>query len=49
MVRVGEAALQIMGQAGKHQVRKTVNQALASGFGGTLWTVLFLLTREVPR
>ena len=49
MIRVGEAALQIMGQAGKHQVRKTVNQALASGFGGTLWTVLFLLTRELPR
>jgi acetyl-CoA C-acetyltransferase len=49
MVRVAEAALQIMGQAGKHQVRKTVNQAIASGFGGTLWTVLFLLTREVPR
>jgi acetyl-CoA C-acetyltransferase len=49
MVRVGEAALQIMGQAGTHQVKKTVNQALASGFGGTLWTVLFLLTRELPR
>jgi len=48
MVRVAEAALQIMGVAGEHQVPKTVNQALASGFGGTLWTVLFLLTREVP-
>ncbi len=48
MVRVAEAALQIMGAAGEHQVPKTVNQALASGFGGTLWTVLFLLTREVP-
>jgi len=49
MVRVAEAALQIMGEAGEHQVKKTVNQALASGFGGTLWTVLFLLTRKVPR
>lgn len=48
MIRVAEAALQIMGEAGDHQVKKTVNQALASGFGGTLWTVLFLLTREVP-
>ena len=48
MVRVAEAALQIMGDAGDHQVKKTVNQALASGFGGTMWTVLFLLTREVP-
>jgi len=49
MVRVAEAAMQIMGTAGKHQVPKPVSQALASGFGGTLWTVLFLLTREVPR
>jgi len=49
MVRVAEAALQIMGEAGDHQVKKEVNQALASGFGGTLWTVLFLLTREVPQ
>ncbi len=48
MVRVGEAALQIMGDAGEHQVPKAVNRALASGFGGTLWTVLFLLTGEVP-
>jgi acetyl-CoA C-acetyltransferase len=48
MVRVAEAALQIMGDAGDHQVPKTVNQALASGFGGTMWTVLLLLTKEVP-
>ena len=48
LVRVGEAAMQIMGTAGEHQVSKQVNQALASGFGGTLWTVLFILTREVP-
>jgi acetyl-CoA C-acetyltransferase len=48
MVRVAEAALQIMGEAGERQVPKTVNQAMASGFGGTLWTVLFLLTRKVP-
>jgi acetyl-CoA C-acetyltransferase len=47
MVRVAEAALQIMGKAGGHQVPKKVNQALASGFGGTMWTVLFLLTREI--
>lgn len=48
MIRVAEAALQIMGAAGDHQVPKEVNQALASGFGGTMWTVLFLLTREPP-
>jgi len=47
MVRVAEAALQIMGKAGGHQVPKQINQALASGFGGTMWTVLFLLTREI--
>lgn len=49
MIRVGEAALQIMERAGDHQVKKAVRQALASGFGGTLWTVLFLLTRDAPR
>lgn len=48
MIRVAEAALQIMGKAGDHQVPKTVNQALASGFGGTLWTVLLLLSRNLP-
>lgn len=48
MIRVAEAALQIMGEAGDHQVNKPVNQAMASGFGGTMWTVLFLLTKEVP-
>ncbi len=48
MIRVAEAALQIMGEAGEHQVKKPVNQALASGFGGTMWTVLLLLTKEVP-
>jgi len=48
MIRVAEAALQIMGKAGDHQVDKPVNQAMASGFGGTMWTVLFLLTKEVP-
>ena len=48
MVRVAEAALQIMGKAGGHQVPRPVHQALASGFGGTMWSVLFLLTRDVP-
>ncbi len=48
MVRVAEAAMQIMGTAGDHQVPKQVNTALASGFGGTMWTVLTLLTRDLP-
>jgi acetyl-CoA C-acetyltransferase len=48
MVRVAEAALQIRGQAGDRQVKKPVKLALASGFGGTLWTVLVLLAKERP-
>jgi len=43
LVRVAEAANQIRGCAGDHQVTKTVRRALASGFGGTYWTVLLLL------
>ncbi|MFH1132719.1 MAG: hypothetical protein V1754_15395 [Pseudomonadota bacterium] len=46
MVRVAEAANQIRKKAGKHQIKKEVKRALASGFGGTLWTVLFLLANE---
>jgi len=47
MIRVAEAALQVRGDAGKHQVPKEVRMAMASSFGGTLWTILHLLTREV--
>ncbi len=46
IVRVAEAALQIRGDAGKHQIPTPVNHALASGFGGTLWTVLTMLEKE---
>jgi len=49
MIRVAEAALQIRGMAGEHQVKKDVNLALASGFGGTLWTVLVLLSKNPPK
>ncbi len=48
LVRVAEAAMQIRGVAGPHQVPKPVRRALASGFGGTLWTVLMLLSKEKP-
>ena len=48
LVRVAEAASQVRGTAGEHQVPRPVRQALASGFGGTFWTVLMLLTREPP-
>lgn len=49
LVRVAEAAMQIRRTAGKHQVPKTVRKALASGFGGTLWTVLMLLAKDKPQ
>jgi len=45
MMRVAEAALQIRGDAGEHQVTREVKQALASGFGGSYWTDLFLLSK----
>ncbi|MBI5967460.1 MAG: thiolase family protein [Deltaproteobacteria bacterium] len=47
MIRVAEAALQIRGDAGEHQVPKEVRRAMASSFGGTLWTILHLLTKEI--
>ncbi|MDP8257591.1 MAG: hypothetical protein P9M14_17730 [Candidatus Alcyoniella australis] len=49
MLRAAEAAMQIRGMAGDHQVPKPVNLALASGFGGTLWTVLMLLSKNPPQ
>jgi acetyl-CoA C-acetyltransferase len=49
MIRVAEAAMQIRRTAGEHQIKKDVNLALASGFGGTLWTVLVLLSRHAPK
>ncbi|PKL38818.1 MAG: propanoyl-CoA acyltransferase [Spirochaetae bacterium HGW-Spirochaetae-1] len=47
LLRVAEAALQVRGDAGAHQIPKPVNHALASGFGGTLWTVLMMLEKEL--
>lgn len=49
LVRVAEAAMQVRGTAGGHQVPKAVRRALASGFGGTLWTVLMLLSKDKPQ
>jgi acetyl-CoA C-acetyltransferase len=48
LVRVAEAANQVRRNAGDHQVPREVRRALASGFGGTFWTVLMLLARELP-
>ena len=47
MVRVAEAALQIRGDAGKHQIPGDVKHALASGFGGSFWTILVMLEKEL--
>ncbi len=47
MVRVAEAAKQVRGDAGPHQIPGEVNHALASSFGGTMWTVLFMLEKEL--
>jgi acetyl-CoA C-acetyltransferase len=44
MLRVWEAALQIRGDAGEHQVPKDVNRALSTGYGGTNWTVMLALS-----
>jgi acetyl-CoA C-acetyltransferase len=45
-LRVAEAALQLREDAGEHQITRKVKQGLASGFGGSNWTDLFLLTNE---
>ncbi|MEK6655283.1 MAG: hypothetical protein AABY92_09075, partial [Thermodesulfobacteriota bacterium] len=47
MLRTAEAALQIRGDAGGHQIKKEVRHALASGFGGTYWTVLMILEKDL--
>jgi acetyl-CoA C-acetyltransferase len=44
MLRVWEAALQIRGDAGGHQVSKKVRRALTTAYGGTNWTVLTALS-----
>jgi len=47
LVRVAEAAKQVRGDAGDYQIPTPVNHALASSFGGTMWTVLFILEKEL--
>jgi acetyl-CoA C-acetyltransferase len=43
MIRVAEAALQVMGKAGEHQV-PNVKTALATGYGGNAWTDAMILS-----
>jgi acetyl-CoA C-acetyltransferase len=47
LLRVAEAALQIRGDCGDYQVEKDVHTALSSGFGGSYWTGLMLLTKNL--
>ena len=47
LLRVAEAALQVRGDCGDYQVTKDVNTAMASGFGGSYWTGLMLMTKHL--
>lgn len=47
MLRPAEAAMQIRGDAGPQQIKTEVKHALASGFGGTLWSVLMMLEKDL--
>ncbi|MCX6007397.1 MAG: hypothetical protein NTZ34_09110 [Chloroflexi bacterium] len=47
-VRIAEAALQIRGDAGQRQVTREVKTAVATAFGGTMWTVMHLLSKSKP-
>lgn len=46
-IRVAEAALQIRGDAGEHQVTRDVKTALSTALGGPNWTVMALLRRSL--
>jgi len=46
-IRVAEAALQVRGDAGAHQVTRDVHTALATALGGPNWTVMTLLKRSL--
>ncbi len=48
LIRVGEAAWQIMRKAGPRQVQKNVNLALTTGFGGCNWSDVMLLGSRKP-
>ena len=49
MERVAEAALQIMGKAGEHQVPKDVHNALATGWGGLANLITITVLGDTPR
>ncbi|RJP31501.1 MAG: hypothetical protein C4536_07795 [Actinobacteria bacterium] len=47
--RVTEAALQVLGQAGEHQVEKDVHTALAHGWGGLMQYVTITILGDKPK
>ena len=47
LIRVGEAAWQIMGRAGERQV-PDCRKALATGFGGCSWSGVMILGADLP-
>ncbi len=47
LIRVGEAAWQIMGRCGERQV-PGAKKALATGFGGCSWSDVFILGADLP-
>jgi acetyl-CoA C-acetyltransferase len=49
MNRVTECALQVMGQAGEHQVEKDVHKALAHGWGGMMQYVTITILGDKPK
>lgn len=49
MIRVGEAALQIMGKAGEHQVPKKVNKTVSHGWGGLFQFVTVTVLGREPK
>jgi acetyl-CoA C-acetyltransferase len=49
MERVAECALQIMGKAGEHQVKKDVHNAVAHGWGGALNLIVVAVLGDTPR
>lgn len=47
MIRVAEAALQVRGDAGERQVTRKVNTAVATAYGGSFWTIMFLMSKAL--
>ena len=47
VIRVAEAALQLRGEAGEHQVTKKAETAIASAWGAASWIVVFYLSRNL--